>query len=171
MFRLWKVARARRAAVAAIAPLVELSRGRLGSIPSEAWRDPYLIGFLSMLITLVVKVESDGRIGSEQLGLAQAEAWARITGERDDLIGEEICLLSSSRNSAFGKGCSNALRFMKAFSGEHYIVDPNMPDVGEVAGRLATEVDERWPEHVDVFGRGGIVAAALWTQYFDETIR
>ncbi|MGI9385073.1 MAG: hypothetical protein ACR2PO_18125 [Methyloligellaceae bacterium] len=171
MFGLGKVARARRAAVAAISPLVDLSRHRLGAIPVQAWRDPYVIGFMAMLITLFAKDETEGRIGSEQLGLAQTEAWARITGERDDLIGQEICLLSNRRNADFGEGCSNALQFMKAFHGEQGLAGPHMSDISEAAGRLAAEADAVWPEHVDIFGKGGVVAAALWTRFFEERVR
>jgi hypothetical protein len=171
MIRLWRTARARRAAISTINPLVALSRARLGRIPDTAWQEPYMLGFLSMLIALVAVRDARGRMDSDQLGLTQIKAFSRVTGVIDDSIGEQVCLLSAAGDENFLNGCRNALLFLKAYEGEH---DPDDPDVGEVceelprgnAGAALLSQDE-----TAAFGRGGLIAASLWQRYFDNHVR
>ncbi len=173
MFGLGKAARARRVAAETIGPLVDLSRQRIGPIPEDAWRDPYLIGFLGMLITLVAKVATEGRIGDDGLALAQLEAWSDITGEQDGLVGQEICLLSLGQNADFNRGCHNARRFMQVFHGADDPYVSAESDAAELSGAddiLAAEDAAPTPEHAHAFGQGGLLAAALWERYFDQHI-
>ncbi len=145
----------------------------MGDIPEDAWRDPYLIGFVGMLITLVAKVESGGRIGDDPLALAQLDAWSDITGEPDGVVGQEICLLSLAHNADFARGCHNARRFMKVFHGAYTPDDPADPDsveLGNMADQLADQEVILAPEHAHAFGSGGLLAAALWERYFDRHI-
>jgi hypothetical protein len=109
------------------------------------------------------------RISSDQLGLIQVETFSRVTGVRDDRIGEQICFLSAARDQKFLKGCRNALFFLKAYNGQ-----PSDPDIGDLCdaspfgdGAL-TEIS---PDEAPAFGRGGLVAALLWRHYFDGQVR
>jgi hypothetical protein len=101
--------RARRVAQTVISPMVESSSSRLGGIPDSVWSDPYIVGFMAMLITIVARIEI-GKIEGEALCLLQARAWKDIT-KRDDEIGEEILLMSTARNRDFEQGCRNAVVF------------------------------------------------------------
>jgi hypothetical protein len=169
VFRALTTARARRAVVGAIAPLVESSKRRLGTIAAASWREPYMLGFVSMLISLMAKCETRNRIGSEELGTVQCDVWQSITGLPDDRIGEDICLLSAEKDREFLAGCFNACRFIDAFHGLH---DPNDPDVRELCmGGFEEHVEPRADASVRTFGRGGNMAAALWTRYFDDHLR
>ena len=105
-----------RAAVATIAPLVERSRNRLNGIPERIWLDPYMVGFLVMLITLLAKREVDA-LDSHSLGLVQSEAWTEITGMRSDLIGAEVIHLSAAGHKTFELGCGDAVAFDLALHG------------------------------------------------------
>jgi hypothetical protein len=107
---LWKVRRGRKAAVAAILPLVEESRLRCQGIADGTWLDPYMIGFMTMLITLVAR-HKVSRIDSLFLGLVQQEAWAEITGMQPEVLGEQALNLSASDNRLFALGCQNAITF------------------------------------------------------------
>lgn len=104
-----KSRRARLAAEETILPLVEKSRLRLGSIPDVAWSDPYIVGFMMMLITIVARMEV-GRIDSETICQIQARAWRGITNQ-GNTIGEDVLLLSSANNQHFEMGCRNAADF------------------------------------------------------------
>jgi hypothetical protein len=75
----WLARRARRAALRFVRPYVARTRWRRGSDPGEAWMEPYALGFLTGLITLVARPLMGGARG-EVLGLVQAEAWAALTG-------------------------------------------------------------------------------------------
>ncbi|HML93097.1 hypothetical protein [Methyloceanibacter sp.] len=113
MFGLLKVRRARKVAVALISPFVEESQTRFSSqLTEHAWLDPYMVGFMSMLISLAAEYTA-GRLDSESAGLVQLEAWQEVTGFPSHLIGEEICLLSSGQDRKFRHGCLNASRFME----------------------------------------------------------
>jgi len=116
MSGLWKSRRARRAAAATIAPLVERSRTRLNGIPEEVWLEPYMVGFLVMLITLLAKREVD-TLDSHALGLVQCEAWTEITGMKPDLIGAEVIHLSAAGHKTFELGCADAVAFDLALHG------------------------------------------------------
>lgn len=113
---LWTARRGRRAAVAAIAPLVANSRYRLGSIPERAWLDPYIVGFMMMLITLAAR-RAVNISDSQTLGAVQTEAWTEITKMRTSTIGEETLHLSATEHKAFESGCRNAIAFDIALYG------------------------------------------------------
>lgn len=100
--------RASKAAIALITPLVERSRGRLNGIAESTWSEPYVIGFVTMMITIIAKLESPAVEGS-LLCDVQADAWAGITGTRANVIGEDLLLLSAARHPGFELGCRHAL--------------------------------------------------------------
>ncbi|MDT3686048.1 MAG: hypothetical protein RO009_13520 [Pseudorhodoplanes sp.] len=105
---LWKARCGRKAAVAAIAPLVARSRQRLSDIPDTAWLDPYLVGFMMMFITLVARREVNA-LDTQALGLVQCSAWGEITGMKPDLIGEETLHLCTTGDRDFERGCRDAI--------------------------------------------------------------
>ncbi|MES0812324.1 hypothetical protein ABLO27_22735 [Roseibium sp. SCPC15] len=107
MLELWKSWRARRAAVTTIRPLVERTRFVNGHITDDRWMDAYMVGFLTMLITLIAQRRVHS-IGSDALGNVQADAWQDITGLPGELVGEEACLLSANGHRDFMRGCENA---------------------------------------------------------------
>ncbi|NJL09134.1 MAG: hypothetical protein HC900_13545 [Methylacidiphilales bacterium] len=103
---LWRAQRTRKRVAAIIAPLVEGSRFRLGGIADSAWSDPYVIGFLAMLITRLAEQQA-GAMDNDTLALVQAGAWADVTGQGEDTIGENLVLLSSANDMMFEQGCRN----------------------------------------------------------------
>lgn len=137
----WKSGQGRKAAVATINPLVERSRQRLLGIPEIVWLDPYMIGFMIMLITLIAKREAKVRT-SQALAHAQSSAWAAITGMRRDLVGEEVALLSATRDEAFEIGCYNALLFGQALYGGATTVDSDFSTLWEETTRGAPSAIE-----------------------------
>ena len=170
MFGFRKAAKARRVAIALIAPLVENSRRRLGGIPEQSWSEPYLLGFMTMLISLIVKVETDGTISDEMLGLAQLEAFSQISGQNGDNIGEQICMLSAGRDALFGAGCENALEYMKALSGQGDPADPVLQDLSELETfDLLPNIDDSVlaPGR---YARNSPLALALWVRHFEGNI-
>lgn len=104
-----KTRRARRAASALIGPLVARSRARLGAIDDATWSNPYIIGFMAMLITIIARMEA-GKISDHALCLVQTQVWDDITA-RSGTIGEDVLLLSSARHRDFENGCRNAAAF------------------------------------------------------------
>lgn len=107
MLQMWKSRQGRKAAVATIAPLIAQSSGCVGAIPTRAWHDAYLVGFLAMLASLQAW-KKVGPVSSQALGLIQAETLAELSGEVASVLGEEICILSMDENSDFGEGCQKA---------------------------------------------------------------
>ena len=129
-----------------------------------------MIGFLGMLITLIAEKETDGRIGNEGLALAQLEAWSDITGVADDLVGEDMCLLSVNDDPEFNRGCINARRFMTVFAGGQDATDPEIAEFCEGQALLTVEPYGLAPEQSGTFGEGGALAALMWSRYFDECV-
>lgn len=154
--------KARRSAVATISPIVEGSRHRLGGISDVVWSDPYIIGFLVMLISIVARLETKTISGSSLCNV-QCRAWEDITESTSDLMAEQLLLLSTDRNRDFELGCSNAAAFSTTFFGTGTLLDG--------AGLAALE---RWPDQPEVetiasFAQREDVTAA-WTQFFDAHI-
>ncbi len=152
MFQMLKVRRARKAAVALINPLVERSRWRFHGIPELVWLDPYLIGFLGMLITLIAQREVRS-IGGQALGLVQLDAWEQITGTEIVNVGEEICLLSANGDAAFQSGCVNAQQMFFAMEQERDV------DAFSGDGNVSSAVDLQTTS-----------VGQLWARYFEERV-
>lgn len=96
--------------MATIAPMVESSEQRLSGIPSASWTDPYVIGFMMMLITIVAKAAS-AKLDGDALCTVQTMVWQDITHRKFDVIGEDVLLLSHARNRDFDLGCNDASSF------------------------------------------------------------
>jgi hypothetical protein len=73
--------KARRAVVAAISPIVEDSRHRLGGISDVAWSDPYIIGFMGNADQHHCKNTKR----QDSLCLVQCRAWEDITAMQSEL--------------------------------------------------------------------------------------
>ncbi len=112
MLEILRIRQGRRAALTAIGPLMALAReADTATGTRRDWRSPYLLGFLTMAITLVALRAVPGlREGS--LGAVQAGAWRRLTGEAPEGIGEDVCLLSSAADPDFAEGCHTAEMFL-----------------------------------------------------------
>jgi len=150
-----RVRKARKAAYAVISPMVARSRSRLGAIPDAAWTNPYLVGFIVMLITIIAKMEI-GRIEGQALCLVQARSWEDITGIKSDLIGEEVLLLNAERNRDFENGCHNATRFASL------LIENSILGLQNRQFDLGMNADIPWPERDDL--------CSLWEQMFDAYI-
>jgi hypothetical protein len=151
VFGLWKTFRGRRAAVGQIAPLIDGTRLRLGAIPDTAWHDPYVIGFLGILVTFIA-TRSIGPLDTDDLAAVQAGAWTDITGMPGDLVGEEICFLSASNDSRFMLGCRNAEAFVQAL---------------DIADRQSERLDEGLAVALPADRE---VRSTLWSRYFDAQL-
>ena len=154
--------KARRAAVAAISPIVEGSRHRLGGISDVAWSDPYIIGFMVMLISIIARMES-GKISENALCLVQCRAWEDITAMQSDLMAEQLLLLSTDRNRDFEHGCHNAAAFSSVLFGSTTLQEG-----------VGLPIPERWPNKLEgeatrMFAQREDVTS-VWAQVFDVHI-
>jgi hypothetical protein len=161
---LWNTRRGRKAAVATIAPLVAKSRHRLDGIPERVWLDPYVIGFIMMLITLEAR-RAVNISDSQTLGAIQMEAWSDITEQRLGAIGEETLHLSAMEHKAFESGCENAIAFDLAL-------------YGTSAAGVADAATHRWDAALDLYATGpqqpvraSDDVMALWQHYFELHVR
>lgn len=155
-----KVRRAHRAATAVISPMVEKSRHRLGGISDLTWSDPYMVGFMVMLITIAARIEA-GKIEGEALCRVQARSWEDITTIRSGLIGEEVLLLSTSCNRDFETGCRNAFTFGSMLVGNS-ILFAGAGTGWQDRPRDLQEADSTITERDDV--------SAAWERFFDAHV-
>jgi hypothetical protein len=162
IIELSRVRKARRAAVTTISPIVEGSRHRLGAISDAAWSDPYVIGFLVMLISIIARVES-GRITQNSMSLVQCKAWEDITSMTSDVMAEELLLLSTSHNREFELGCRDAATFSSILLGN--------PILSEGGGMPREDRPHEPPvmDRDEPFARREEVSVA-WAQFFDARI-
>lgn len=163
MLGLWKARRGRKAAVAMIAPLVARSRDRLRGFPEYIWIDPYMTGFMIMLITLAAR-RAVSDLDSQALGLVQCEAWAEITGIRSASIGEETLHLSASGHKRFELGCRNAIAFDLALYGTSMagVADAPLESVDRAVDRYVRNPEADLCQSQDIL--------ALWRHYFENQV-
>ncbi len=164
MLHFLRVRRARKAAIAILAPHVAGSRRRLGEIPDGLWLDPYVVGFVGMLITLIAR-RASGPLDANAMAMVQTEAWADITGIRAELIGEEIVYLSSIQDRSFAGGCGNARAFLEAHYGEP--IEDEMMD-RDWTGADGAGVYAGSGEHFAI--HAGDDASVLWRLFFDSRL-
>ncbi|NJL08469.1 MAG: hypothetical protein HC900_09550 [Methylacidiphilales bacterium] len=146
MLSLWRAQRIRKRVAAVIAPLVEGSRFRLGGIAESSWADPYVIGFLAMLITRLAEQHA-GSLDNTTLALVQAGAWADVTGQDEETIGEDLLLLSSSNDTLFEQGCRNADLVADALSlSLSRETAPDIEDASWLASPERNDVDALWAD-------------------------
>ena len=145
MLRVLKTRRTRRSAVTMILPFVKRSRSAR-EIPDSIWFEPYFVGFISMLITLIAS--RNGGLSNDDLAAVQSGSWAAITGLRPELIGDEICTLSAAHDERFETGCRNALSFFQALQSGEAMADlfRGRPDDPEQLKRMAL-----WSQHFDSY--------------------
>jgi hypothetical protein len=160
-----EVRRGRRAAVTTIGPLVERSRISLNGIPDIAWRDPYLVGFMLTLITIVARIESRN-LQDHDLGVVQSRAWGAITGMDADLIGEDALILSNSHPREFQYGCYSATMVASRLCGSAAVAS-----IGYEPWQEAASADE-YPAIGDDRGMTSISNSVTgnWTDTFDAFI-
>ena len=99
---------ARRAAIVALAPLIADSLERQPVPPASIWYEPYLIGLLASLITIVAR-RAEPELDEEALGAVQMDAWGRLTGMNERHFAREMCSLCLDHDLAFLQGCDDAL--------------------------------------------------------------
>ena len=162
VIELSRVRKARRAAVTTISPIVEQSRHRLGAISDAAWSDPYMIGFMVMLISIIARVES-GRISRDSMSHVQCKAFEDITSMTSDVMAEELLVLSTSHNRDFELGCRNAVAFGSILLGTP------IPSEGGGMPREDRRCDLPEVEFAKPFVQCEDVSAA-WEQFFDARL-
>jgi hypothetical protein len=156
---LWQVRRGRNAAVSVIAPLVASSRYRLQGLPGGIWLDPYMVGFIMMLITLTAR-RAGHVTDSEALADVQSQAWAEITQLAGSLISEETFHLSVTGHDAFAKGCKNAVAFdLALYQAQASSAGLSIPGYLDRAGHAGPEVAQSIMEDETIL--------ALWRNYFE----
>lgn len=160
-----EVRKGRKAAVTTIGPLVERSRVSLNGIPDIAWRDPYLVGFMLTLITIVARIESRA-LQDHDLSLVQSQAWGAITGLDADLIGEDALTLSKSHPREFQHGCHRAMMVASRLCGASVVAT-----IGYEPWHEPVPPEEHFPAG-DARGISATTNAAAghWTDAFDAYV-
>ncbi len=118
-------------------------------------------------------------MGTDQIGLAQLEAWIAITGYQDDQIGEDIQLLSAQADPDFLCGCQNAALFEQTLNNEQQshapdtYQDPNNEDVFSSPhnGAEFSDFGTATFQHHSLASQRDKLSSALWSEFFDDHIR
>ena len=169
MLTFWKVHHGRRAVVTAISPFIEHSRRICNDIPARAWLDPYMVGFIATLITLIAKRRYRSLEGNA-LAWIQASAWADLTGLDPEMIGEEICLLSEAGNRLFELGCQNGVRFFQSLFPEQRRLSISNSDEffdAFIHGVVARDIETETLGQSEAHSRD---IDDLWSQYFEAYV-
>ena len=157
MFDLLRARPARKAAFSVLEPFVLKTSANGAGLQAGDWLQPQILGFLATLVTLIVERKC-GELRTHALASAQSSVLNALTGIGPELVGEEICLLSSRRDPAFTAGSMGALAFLEALdatrpsAGELVGVDPIGPPPSEAGSKT---LDEIWHDHVERHLRSG----------------
>jgi hypothetical protein len=143
MFELIKIRKARRLAHATIAPFLQRAPGVAETPQAGDWLQPQIIGFLATLVTLLAQRHC-GPMRSHALAAVQSKVLNAVTGIGPELIGAEICLLSSREDPAFATGALGAIAFVEALNPPSGIDEIEPAQMSGDATLL-----KLWEEHVD----------------------
>jgi hypothetical protein len=143
MFELIKIRKARRLAHATIAPFLQRAPEASGTLQAGDWLQPQIIGFLATLVTLLAQRHC-GPMRSHALAAVQSKVLNAVTGIGPELIGAEICLLSSREDPAFATGALGAVAFVEALNPPDEIDEIELTRMPSDATLL-----KLWEEHVD----------------------
>lgn len=145
-------------------PVVSLQLGVPGSfpaVPPGEWLNPRVLGFLSTVVTLMAERRA-ARLPDHALASVQASVLGAITGAGGELIGAELCLLSSSDDADFLEGAAAGLGFFNAL----VVIDgpstPNEAQIWEAGSMQSTAAAERDPADDD---QRRCYLQALWDQH------
>ena len=64
-----------------IKQMTDMLRRQWGDLPSHVWRDPYVVGYMQILICGLLNINSQGKLSGEDLGMPAARIWLHGTGE------------------------------------------------------------------------------------------
>lgn len=143
MFELLKIRKARRMAHAAIDPFLQRDPGGAVLLQAGDWLHPQIIGFLATLVTLIAQRHC-GPMRNHTLAAVQSDVLNAVTGIGPELIGEEICLLSSREDPAFAAGARGAVAFLEALRPASEIDEVDAPSAS-----ADPSLQRLWEEHVD----------------------
>ncbi|GAU81465.1 hypothetical protein [Bosea sp. BIWAKO-01] len=157
MFDLLRARPARKAAYSVLEPFVLKTSANGAGLQAGDWLQPQILGFLATVVTLIVERRC-GELQTHALASVQSSVLNALTGIGPELVGEEICLLSSRRDPAFTAGSTGALAFLEALdaarpaAGELVVMEP-LDANSSVSGRRT--LDELWHDHVERHMRQG----------------
>lgn len=143
MFELLKIRKARRMAHAAIDPFLRRDPGGAAILQAGDWLHPQIIGFLATLVTLIAQRHC-GPMRNHALAAVQAHVLNAVTGIGPELIGEEICLLTSHEDPAFAAGARGAVAFLEMLRPATELDELDTPVM-----TLDPALQRLWEEHVD----------------------
>ncbi|MFJ5370306.1 hypothetical protein ACIPIA_13885, partial [Bosea sp. CER48] len=142
MFELFKIRKARRMAHAAIDPFVRRDPAGTATLQAGDWLQPQIIGFLATLVTLIAQRHC-GPMRNHALAAVQSDVLNAVTGIGPEVIGEEICLLSSREDPAFAAGARGAVAFLEALR------PPSaLDEVDAISMPGDPSLQRLWEEHV-----------------------
>lgn len=172
MFGLVRARSVSRSIAASLAPFlredlaVSLQLGELipptPLVPPGEWLHPRVLGFLSTVVTLMAERRA-AHLPDHALASVQSSVLNAITGAGSELIGAELCLLSSSDDADFLDGAAAGLGFFHALEvmdtasplREGQIWDPGFVLPDDAAESDAVGEDQRrrylqalWDQHV-----------------------
>lgn len=152
MFDLLRIRQARRAAYAALEPFVHRTSINGPDPHAGEWMQPQILGFLATVVTLIAMRRSGG-LRTHALAAVQSNVLNALTGIGPELIGEEICLLSSRSDPDFAAGSIGAVAFLEAMAALPSGTAESSADIArsglDPGGRDWRALDELWDEHVE----------------------
>lgn len=132
------------------------------AVPPGEWLHPRVLGFLSTVVTLMAERRA-AHLPDHALASVQASVLNAITGAGGELIGAELCLLSSSNDADFLDGAAAGLGFFHALEdidvasapSKAQAWDPRFAQPADVAEFDAVAEDQHrrylqalWDQHV-----------------------
>lgn len=143
--------------------MVQLMHNRWGTLPSCVWRDPYVLAYMQIVISGLLKPRAAGESGDEDHHLAVARVWRQATGQHPFYLLQKMSVPWAERGVEAQKGAKDAAYWL-AF----YMRRPNMADPH--VRRVLEAVQGREHEGLVAFGEPGSRMAAAAGMLFCSTI-
>jgi hypothetical protein len=125
-----------------------LSRG--GTVVEPGfWHDPYVVGYLEILIYGLLKNAAGGKLHPEYGGFASARCWAHLTGLPENDYWRQGTDTELRQHPQFKKGCDAAALLLIFLQGEPNLKNPVVQSLIDQARQLSRQYELHTGERTD----------------------
>ena len=102
--------KATEAAVEAVRPLIATVQAQSG-LPNDFWLDPYILGFLSLVISFHARQATEGKAQGEVMGHVLADTFTAVSNANGAAIVRRLTALQQANDPEANRGANDAAVF------------------------------------------------------------
>jgi hypothetical protein len=119
------------------------------AVEPSSWHDPYVVGYLEILIYGLLKKAAGGKLHPEHGGFASARCWSHLTGLPEHDYWAQGTDTVLRQHPHFRKGCDDAALLLVFLQGEPNMRSPVVQSLIDQARQLSRQYELHTGERTD----------------------